>query len=183
MEENKWSKWFYYDETSPTCLRWAVEVRSGRHYSIVERQIGDVAGSVKCDGEHSSVKLKSVSYLVHCVIWEMFNGAISENLIVDHFDMNPLNNRISNLRMIKKAINNRNQKLRSDNTTGTTGVVFTNGCWKACWKTLSGDWKQRSFSVNKYGFSVARSLAITTRASEIANLNRLGAGYTEGHGK
>jgi hypothetical protein len=86
MSDNKWDEFFYYDETSPTFLRWKVQVKSGKSYHIVEREVGDVAGSVKCDGNHSSVKLNGKSFLVHRVIWEIFHSKIPNGLIVDHFD-------------------------------------------------------------------------------------------------
>ena len=35
---------YYYDTTSPSCLRWKVEVRSGRNSTHVNVKVGDVAG-------------------------------------------------------------------------------------------------------------------------------------------
>lgn len=59
---------------------------------------------------------------------------IDENLVVDHIDRNPLNNRKSNLRICTRAENNRNTNLKSSNKSGVIGVQWfarTNK-WKAC---------------------------------------------------
>jgi hypothetical protein len=42
----QWLEHFYYDESSPSGLRWAREVWSGRGHIILNVQSGDVAGSV-----------------------------------------------------------------------------------------------------------------------------------------
>lgn len=179
-----WEEFFYYDETSPTGLRWKVEVRSGRNYHIVERSIGDVAGSIKCDGTHSSVKVNSKSYLVHRVIWEIQKGSIPKDKIIDHFDQNPLNNCISNLRLIDKPMNTRNAKMRSDNTSGTTGVSYNkrNRSWRASWCDASGKFRQKNFSITIYG-EYAQNMAQLHRKAMIDLLNSEGKGYTERHGK
>ena len=178
-----WKSLFYYDESSPTCLRWAVDVFSGRHYSIRERSVGDVAGSVKCDKKHSSVKAVGKSFLVHRVIWEMFNGEIPEGMFVDHEDRVKVNNKINNLRVVTRAINNRNCYMRKDNTSGISGVSLQgNGnIWKASWQGLDGKAKTKGYSILKYG-EAAKEMAIASRNSAISSLNAEGAGYTEHHG-
>ena len=45
-----------------------------------------------------------------------------DELLVDHIDHNPRNNRICNLRVCTNAENCRNIKIRKDNSTGVTGV-------------------------------------------------------------
>ena len=60
---------------------------------------------------------KNKSYLVHRLIFIAFNGAIPENMVVDHIDRNPLNNNISNLRAIRQSDNIRNST-RVDNAKG-----------------------------------------------------------------
>ena len=54
-------------------------------------------------------------------------------MVVDHEDHDTLNNQLHNLRTVTKAQNNMNVKLRSDNTSGVTGVSFIekNSRWKA----------------------------------------------------
>ncbi|WP_420796654.1 AP2 domain-containing protein [Brevibacillus agri] len=52
---------------------------------------------------------------------------------VDHIDGNKLNNVRSNLRLATKAGNQRNQRIRSDNTSGFRGVYWCkkSGKWRA----------------------------------------------------
>jgi hypothetical protein len=76
--------------------------------------------------DRSGVKQRSV--LMHRVLMGAPNG-----LEVDHIDGNGLNNRRDNLRTATKAQNVRNQRTRSDNTSGLKGVSWDgrNSKWKA----------------------------------------------------
>ena len=48
----------------------------------------------------------------HRLIWFMHNGAIPEGMLVDHIDMNPKNNCITNLRLVTKSGNAQNQRVK-----------------------------------------------------------------------
>lgn len=186
-----WSDYFYYDETSPTCLRWKVDRYSGRDYKTIKIHAGDVAGSnvfKKGVPRGSRVMLDWKTLGVHRIIWEMFNGEIPEGMLIDHLDGNPHNNVLSNLSCKTCAGNSRNRKRQVNNKTGLSGVsIVSNGKGKfyvsASWKTLEGKTKQKCFSIEKLGESLALEMAKEYRNKAIEEINSQGAGYTERHGK
>lgn len=171
-----WSEWFYYDETSPSCLRWKVDQgqRAREHFQAGWK-----------DGDYFRVMLFRKSYLVSRVIWEMLKGTIPEGFIVDHFDGDTTNNCIANLRCVLEEFNPRNAKKRSDNLTGITGI---------CARTIKGiryyvaQWMDNGKVIGKYlnrdrlGDDKALSLAVIARDAAIDKLNQSGKGYTERHG-
>ena len=56
----------------------------------------------------------------------------TQNEIVDHTNHDVLDNRRCNLRIVSRGMNNSNRAIRSDNTTGVSGVFRTrNGKWTA----------------------------------------------------
>lgn len=59
------------------------------------------------------------TYLMHREIMDA-----PKNMEVDHIDHDTLNNQCSNLRLCTKSENAKNQKLRSDNTSGQKGVTW-----------------------------------------------------------
>ena len=56
-----------------------------------------------------SKKGKRKIYLLHRIIYQAHFGKIPENLVIDHIDRNPLNNDITNLRLVTQYINNMNK--------------------------------------------------------------------------
>ena len=117
-----WSDYFYYNETSPSCLRWKIK-RKG-----VEKD--SVAGG--CGGrDYYAVSILNRKYSVHVIVYEMFNGILQANSVVDHIDQNKMNNRISNLRATTKQGNGVNSKLRQ-NKSGFRGVYKYRNRWCAC---------------------------------------------------
>jgi hypothetical protein len=62
-------------------------------------------------------------YLLHRVIYFVYYG-IDPKDIVDHRDGDTINNRPDNLRIVSSTVNQRNQKMQSNNTSGFTGVYW-----------------------------------------------------------
>lgn len=188
----QWSDYFYYDETSPTYLRWKVDVFGGRKQSSVIMRAGDVAGGLKFDKEGKktccAVKLKYKVYQVHRIIWEMFKETIPSKKEIDHLDGNPHNNILSNLFCKTKRGNARNRKQRTDNKTGVTGVSYCSTPGKesfvASWMTEEGKYKNNRFSVSKYGKELAFQLAVSKRKEKLMELNKVTQDdkYTDRHG-
>lgn len=188
----QWSDYFYYDETSPTCLRWKVDVYGGRNYSVRNITAGDVAGCFHSNPENTNfrtcVTLKRTLRQANRVIWEMFNGPIPEGMVVDHLDGNPWNNKIGNLSCKTPAGNARNRKKNSNNTTGIAGVNLQGegGNLQCCasFPVASGKKKRKCFRINKYGLSKSLLLAEEYRRMKIDEFNRQNPDerYTERHG-
>lgn len=76
----------------------------------------------------------------HRLAWLYIHGQLPANQI-DHEDGNGLHNWSSNLRDVTNRENQRNARLRSDNTSGTAGVYFVKGRskWRAQIRTESGN--------------------------------------------
>jgi hypothetical protein len=192
-----WCSKFYYDPASPTGLRWKVDNRSGN--PKCKRKPGDVAGStVTAKGmAYSTVSHNGSNYFAHRVIWIMHNGYLDNDLVIDH--INGFDNNIENLRVVKQELNNKNAALRKDNSTGIQGVNFTTAkggegsLIKDYYTFVTANWhekvdgkfvsKCKHFSVKKHGLLPAFAMACKYREDKIAELNAMGYGYTENHGK
>lgn len=61
-----------------------------------------------------------LSWLITGITKEQLNAGY----VVDHIDCNPLNNRLSNLRICKQSENVRNKSFMSNNTIGFIGVTY-----------------------------------------------------------
>lgn len=71
------------------------------------------------------------SHLVHRLAWLLYYGVLP-TFDVDHEDRIRHNNRITNLRDVPKAVNNKNSSMYSTNTSGVTGVR---------WNKLTSKWR------------------------------------------
>ena len=135
------------------------------------------------------VKLDGKRYLVHRVIWVLVYGNISPNLDIDHIDGNPWNNKISNLRLVEKKINQRNRKKMKNNKTGVCGVSYHktgnnsggyNEYVRPTWISETGKQLHKDFNVNKFPtFEMAVEFAELYRSMKIEDVES----YTERHGK
>ena len=108
---------------------------------------------------------KKYTKRVHRLIADMFIPNPYNLPDVDHINHNTQDNRLENLRWVSKQDNQRNQSMSKKNTSGIQGVVFDkyNNCWRAQWCDNQGKIKRKSFSINKYGDTQAKQLAIDYR--------------------
>jgi len=122
---------------------------------------------------------------VHRIIWCIFNASIQEDLVIDHIDGDPHNNRIENLMLKQQSKNMQNLKIRLSNKSGVTGVSLItknkgkNKYFVAC-VTSNGKQRTKLFSADKH--ENAFELACEWRKEQIRLLNEQGAGYTDRHG-
>ncbi len=82
-------------------------------------KIGDVVGTITVNG-YLSTSIKNHRVYLHRLAWLYVYGEIPKE--IDHINHNRLDNRIENLRKVTRAENLRNVSMRSDNSTGHTGV-------------------------------------------------------------
>lgn len=163
---------FYYDETSPSCLRYLNDsFKAKAHQS---------AGYQEKNG-YWRVKLNNKIRLVHRLVFVLAHNELDSESIVDHIDGNPANNKIENLKKVTHGENCRNRKSKNDK--GNAGVRYLHDKnYYVANATLNGKSTTKSFSANKYGKDEAFRLACEWRQQMIAELNAQGAGYTERHG-
>ena len=179
------SEYFYYDETSPSCLRWKVDMFCGKNHSTVKIKKGYSAGSLDNKGYYQVGLLKK-RYLVHRIILSL-KGFDPVGYVTDHINGNSLDNRIDNLRLCSIAENQRNKKKHKSNTSSVTGVSFVRNrlgtlCVQSMVFNLEGKYIRKHFNIDKLGLLPAFRDAVQWRQQMIAELNQQGAGYTERHG-
>ena len=107
-----------------------------------------------------------------------------EEWSIDRID-NSLGYFKENCRWATRETQNRNHTQRADNSSGTTGVHYseTRGAWVAQWSSLNRKRRSATYSVKKYGEELALLCAIEARDQAIRLLNQQGAGYSANHGK
>lgn len=95
------------------CQRWNTVRANQEAFTAIERRRGEDKG-------YAVGILLNVRYKAHRIIYKMCKG--KDPAHIDHIDGDSSNNRIENLRSVSQKTNSRNQKLRSTNTSGVSGV-------------------------------------------------------------
>jgi len=85
---------------------------------------------------------------------------IPTEITVDHINRNGLDNRKSNLRLVDRRIQSINQGIKSNNTSGVTGVSYykKSDRWVAQWEDADGNKCKKSFGSNKYANARTRAI-------------------------
>lgn len=86
----KFEDYLYYDESSPSCLRWKTQ-----RGSIKKDQ---VAGGISKREGRWRVSISGTKYYAHRIVWYLHNLNSAMPEFVDHKDRDGLNNKYSNLR-------------------------------------------------------------------------------------
>lgn len=109
-------------------------------------------------------------FSAHRVAWAMVYGDPVPDFL-DHIDGDRQNNRISNLRPASKAENSKNRGVRSDNTTGRTGIH----------RTKCGTYKVRIFVFGRDTY-IGTFKKFDDAVSARQNAERF-YGFSDGHGE
>jgi hypothetical protein len=100
-EQDYLNSLLYYDKEQGT-LHWLPQ--QGKRCNNTKTR----AGSFATRG-YRIIRIDGRLYQEHRIIWVMHNGLISSNLDIDHIDRNPSNNKLENLRLATRSLNNINK--------------------------------------------------------------------------
>ena len=132
-------------------------------------KIGAIAGTVNNNG-YLRIKIKGKKYMAHRLAWFYQYGQWPEQ--IDHINRMKLDNRLSNLRDVSDAENQRNRSMQHNNTSGVAGV-----CWRDAnqkwWAYIGVDGKKKHL-----GFFTEFEDAVTARRFAEDEL-----GYHPNHGR
>lgn len=177
------SEYLYYDEDSPSFLRWKVKVSQ-------RSNANNIAGSLNKITGYSELMLKGRVYKCHRVVFELINGKFDKNLVIDHIDGNRSNNNINNLRLCSNAENSRNVTFNKNSplpigvslSTGKNQFVATVNHPEIRTKSWQSRRICRYFNIDKYGYSEALRLATEARLDMLSQLEEeFGTVYSEKH--
>jgi len=130
----------YRIEFTKTKLNEFFIYRDGEIYWNIKPCVAVSIGDKICPNPRKGIRYKQVCvhgymYLVHRVIWVMFNDSIPKGYVIDHIDHDAFNNKIENLRLATNLQNKGNTRLLKSNTTGYKGVQLS---WGKYWRAVIG---------------------------------------------
>lgn len=164
------SEYFYYDETSPSGLRYNKNTYKNKGAlskskdSVAGRKYFDRDGKILFWRVSININRKKFTFKAHRVVWCLKYGSIDSSLVIDHIDNDPSNNKIDNLRLVTQHVNGRNKVVsRLSKDTEIVGLSKKRNSYQAETYDRDGNRKPRAFSINKYGEIKALYLAAKTR--------------------
>jgi len=116
------------------------------------------------------VGIKGKAYQAHRIAWYLYYGVDPQNTFVDHINQNPLDNCITNLRLVNHNENNWNASgCLANNSSGFRGVYKhkQSGKWAAC-MTINGKTKHLGVFNSPEEASEAYEKAYADRLHRIA---------------
>jgi hypothetical protein len=168
LDKNILEQIIYYDDTSPSFLRWKI-------YKGSRAPKDGVAGCMRKDG-YWVIHINSILYLVHRIVWALHaDDEVASHLVINHIDINPSNNNISNLELCSRMTNLNKTKmqtrvgLRITNTSGINGIneltTATGYKYASVYLVVHGIKYQKKFSYLKLGKDKAWEEALIYKES------------------
>ncbi|HNC23765.1 MAG TPA: HNH endonuclease signature motif containing protein [Opitutaceae bacterium] len=113
---------------TPELVREVFEYRSGRllwRKKIGKKVIvGTEAGTPHSDG-YITIRAFKKRFYAHRLIWIMHHGEIPADLVIDHINHDPSDNRVENLRLVTKAQNVAHRRgAQANSKSGIRGVSW-----------------------------------------------------------
>lgn len=158
----------------PTMLGWLLAdwfYRDGRLLRIKDNSkptVGNAHG-------YLTICVRGFKILEHHAIWLFHNGDLPEGFVIDHWDKDPTNNRIENLRLCTQAENAKNRTKNKRATSKYKGVR---------WSKREGKWAAEiavdsqtiwlGYFTEEVAAARAYNEAATVHHKEFATLNDLG---------
>lgn len=138
-----------YSESSPSGLIWKTRISN-------RIKVGDVCGSIAIRNgkKYYETNILGIRYYCHRLVWEIFNGKIPKNKVLDHIDKilvgDVCNNKINNLQLLDNHNNVRKSNIRINNTSGITGVRFdkNRSKWVSEVKILNNKYAKRFSNID-----------------------------------
>ena len=141
---------------------------------LTRKSTGMIVGTVcvkRSGHKQLRVHFNGKAYLVHRLIWAIVYGVNPESGI-DHIDGNPLNNKISNLRLANQDVNNKNKRVYANSKSGISGVSY---------RERDNTWIAR-VQHNKKMINIGSfNNLLDAAAARISALNQLG--FSKRHGR
>lgn len=97
---------------------------------LINRKTRNIYCNEDRDG-YIRVRVLGREYRAHRIIWEMFNGPIPTDMLIDHKDGDVYNNRIDNLRLATRQQNNANSSGESHRILPKGVTKTTSGRFRA----------------------------------------------------
>jgi hypothetical protein len=175
-----YNDYFYYDESSYSCLRWKID----HNKSLMRDCVGwkNKGGYWKV-----SLNIPKSQTSVHRIIILMDNH-IPSNYIVDHLDGNPSNNLKTNLRVCTPSDNMKNKRVYKNNISGISGVYLDNNLkgncyWVVQWVDTEGKRRRKKFVITEPSLSEEVKQKAINERIKIHTEILMNLGYTENHGR
>ena len=125
-------------------------------------KIGNKAGSLHGTG-YVHLKINTVEYRMHRIIWAYHYGAIPSNLQIDHIDGDKVNNTIKNLRLATHGQNQSNNKRAYRNSRSSILGVY----WHKRDRKWSAEIKTNSKSIYLGCFANQEDAIAARKAAEL----------------